>query len=353
MKVLIVGAGPTGLTAALELVRNGIKPTLIERRTKPSQLSRAVGILPNSMRLLAPSGVSELIQRHGIQATELHLYQGDQRRAWIHLDTLTEDIQRIYCLPQNRTENFLQQRLEYFGGRVRRGIELQSLHRSTDGNLVGFSDNTQQRYDVVVGADGVQSRVRRAIGARYEGIDLTDAWSIADVELPNWRHPGAFTIFLCDNAQVVMIIPLSVERYRIVSNTTDALAAMPIDIQPTRIRRQATFTIAVRQVDHYRYGQVFLAGDAAHCHSPVGGRGMNLGIADGADLARRLVEGNSDGYHDSRHAAGAATIALSERARKALTGNSNLPRSMLIKTLLLARHLPFLERTVVARFMGE
>jgi 2-polyprenyl-6-methoxyphenol hydroxylase-like FAD-dependent oxidoreductase len=151
---------------------------------------------------------------------------------------------------------------------------------------------------------------------------------------------------------VVVVAPLERTRFRIVSNTENALATLPVPMPVTRIRRQASFTISVRQVERYQLGRVVLAGDAAHCHSPVGGRGMNLGIADAADLAARICEGDLGGYQKVRHAAGKQTIVLSERGRRILTSRNPLVRGLSRAALRTIAAVPPLSKQAVHRLLS-
>jgi len=120
-----------------------------------------------------------------------------------------------------------------------------------------------------------------------------------------------------------------------------------------RKRREGQFQIAIRQVREYRRGRVLLAGDAAHCHSPAGGRGMNLGIADAAELAERIVENRLDGYSDSRRAAGARTIAESEQMRRLFTSTGFVTKRLVFAGARLTNALRPLQRRIASRFLGN
>lgn len=203
----------------------------------------------------------------------------------------------------------------------------------------------------MIGADGIRSAVRTALGIDFPGFDLPDSWSIADVDADDWPNAEAMTICRLNGGNVCVVAPMEANRYRVVASSTDALTILPLPINITNIRREGAFTISVRQVREYQKGRVYLAGDAAHCHSPVGGRGMNLGIADAADLARRLVDGDLDGYGPARHAAGAETIAASEAARKVISSINPLTRAMVSMVFGAANLLPPLQRAMVRRIL--
>ncbi len=326
--ILIVGAGPTGLTAAVELARRGILPTVIEARDAPSTLSRAVGIQPRSMRLLEPSGVTEAIRAEAIPIERAIFHDHDAPILTLPLATDPDPDERLFSLAQDRTEALLRDAFERIGGEVRYGHRLDGLAQDA-GGVTATVAGRPERYDRVIGADGVRSAVRAALGVGFPGTRLPKKWSIADVISETWADAESFQVFLNDGSEVVILVPIATHRYRLISNTTDALAALPVPMETTHVNRTAAFHIDVRQAETYTVGRVHLAGDAAHCHSPFGGRGMNLGIADAADLARRIAEDDVPGYADTRHEVGAKVIAFSERGRKAVLAESHLAQGLL------------------------
>lgn len=320
MRILIVGAGPTGLTAAIELVRQGIIPTLVDRRDNASTLSRAVGITPRSLQLLSYSGVSDRLIAEGIAMDGLRVYRGDVLALEMPLHSDRVFFPTILGLAQDRTEAIMAETLVSKGGSVRYGVALEGLGDNHDRIVAQFSDGSEEHFDLIIGADGIKSRVREEAGIAYLGVNLNETWSIADVDVEDWRHPGKFTLVQAGTGKVAVIAPLGATRYRVVASTENALETLTLPLNVTNIRREGTFNISIRQAETYSKGQVHLAGDAAHCHSPAGGRGMNLGIADAAELAKRIVNGDIEGYSPLRHREGAAAIKMTERGRKMAAG---------------------------------
>jgi 2-polyprenyl-6-methoxyphenol hydroxylase-like FAD-dependent oxidoreductase len=254
------------------------------------------------------------------------------------------DRDMLLALAQDRTENIMCKRLAEMGPKVRYSVALTGFGQNDRTVTARFDDGTTQEFDYLIGADGVHSTVRDGLGIAFEGHDLPEKWSIADVEAENWPNPRAFTICRLRDGHVCVVVPLEAARYRVISNTEDALGTLPLPITITRIRRAGAFHISVRQVPTYGKGLVYLAGDAAHCHSPVGGRGMNLGISDSAELAERMLAGTLDGYSPSRHAAGRQVIALSERGRKAVTTPTWYAHYLFAGALFMLNHLPMAQR---------
>jgi 2-polyprenyl-6-methoxyphenol hydroxylase-like FAD-dependent oxidoreductase len=244
----------------------------------------------------------------------------------------------------------LQKALIGFGGSVTFSRELIHLQQSDEQVVVGTSDGHEAAYDIVIGADGINSKVRESLGIEYLGFDLPETWSIADVDAQNWPNAGIFTICLLSGGRVVVVVPLEAGRFRVVSNTENALATLPLKMNVITKHREGQFNLSIRQASHYDMGRVFLAGDAAHCHSPIGGRGMNMGISDAADLASRIATNQLNGYSISRHQVGANIIATTERARRVLTSRSSLTRIMTTTVCRSINLFPFLQRSF-ARIM--
>ena len=354
--VLIVGAGPTGLTAALELARRGVPVRIVERRDGPSPLSRAVGIMPWAMALLERSGAADAVRAASQPTRRVEIWSGTRRAASLPMDVDPDPTVRLFCLPQNETEAILANELRRHGVEVEYGRALERLKEIGDAVLATVSGETRP-HAYVLGADGVRSAVRDHLGQAMEGYDLPSRWSIADVEAPEWTEPGVFRVYLKDDGEAAFVIPIGPTRYRVVATEPDALAAMPVSIPVTRTHRTGDFTIGIRQVASYGRGRVWLAGDAAHTHSPVGGRGMNLGIEDAFHWVERLVGGRLEatggdpGYSAARHERGREIIAFTEGSRRRVQAPSRIGKRLTLRLLDRVRAVAPLNRLVVRRLL--
>ena len=323
MNVLVIGAGPTGLTAALALQKQNIHCRIVERRTKPSKLSRAVGIMPMTIDILQTLDVADAILSEAIPIRKIYLSRLGKTLMFLD-NTIPQYRDRVIVgLPQNRTEEILRKALKDRGVDVEYGLAAEKISTSDQSAEVSFSNDTQQSYDWVIAADGISSTVRNQLGIEYPGHDLPGEWSIADVDVSgDFDYETVQLDVQAEGNKFFMILPIEKRRVRIVSSTPDALAAMTLSLNIDKVRRTGSFKISIRQAKTYHKGRVLLAGDAAHCHSPIGGKGMNLGMADAVAAVDAIVDGTVSSYNKDRHKLGAKIIKRTEGARKMVTSNN-------------------------------
>lgn len=307
--VLIIGAGPTGLTLAAELVRRGIAVRLIDK-SPPTHTSNALGIQARTLELFDRMGISAEFVRRGLRARDVFVHAGrNPHIAHVSFDGLDTPFPFLLILPQSETERILRENLERWGGRVERGTELVAFEQKDDGVTArlrrgdGTEETTAAQW--LVGCDGAHSSVRHQLGLPFEGASYPEAWMLADVQV-DWTQPdNALAVFLSDDG-VLAAFPLGNGHWRLIADNLPAAVAgrgRPTldewrDVAkrrgPSEMRlREATwlaaFRIHRRRTPRLRVGRAFLAGDAAHIHSPVGGQGMNTGIQDAENLAWKLA----------------------------------------------------------------
>lgn len=354
--ILIVGAGPTGLTAALELTRKGIMPRIIDSKDGPTPLSKAVGISPHSLDILEPSGTSERLLSEALRIRRFHFHFGGRELGVFDFSSLQHRFDFLLSLPQKDTEAIMADVLWDFGARVEWRTRLVGMSEGAEAIEVRLDtpEGLQKaRFDQVFGADGVGSTVREAMGVSFDGYTHKRQWSIADAEIADWPYePLTAQAFLHENGDVGFIIPIGDNRFRAVSNTTDALARIPGSYRVSQLLRTDAFHIPARQAQRYQSTRAFLGGDAAHAHSPIGARGMNLGIEDAACFVRRLGDGTLADYTAERWPVGRRWITLSERMLRMAQTSSRAAQSLRNFAFCAVGHSQVLQAPLLKRLAG-
>ena len=310
--VLIVGAGPTGLTLACELLRRDVRCRIIDKAPAPATTSRALGLQPRTLELFDTMGIVDRVLCAGGPVIDANLYDADRLLLTLSaagVQELDTPYPRLWITPQTSVERPLTARLRELGGTVERSCELVGF-RQADSQVIatakrGDTGETEEiRAGWLVGCDGAHSGVRKTLGVSFEGSTYEENFLLADVDLDwdrernrthTWFPPaGMFTVFPLSGSSQWRIFavvedktvpPVSLELFRRLfrERTGDATSTVS---SPSWM---STFTINRRMVDRYRVGQVFLAGDAAHIHSPFGAQGMNTGIQDAYNLGWKLA----------------------------------------------------------------
>lgn len=359
-EILIVGAGPTGLTAALELARRGYRPRIVDRDSGPTPLSKAVGIAAHTLDLLEPSGVAERLIGAGTRIERGYVWYQNRRIGTIDFTSLPHRYNFLLSLPQSETERIISTALAEKGIAVEWQTALTGMNPNGSGIdvMLGGSNGHARALeeihcDYVYGADGIHSAVRAGARIPFPGHTHNRDWSIADVVLADWFYePNAAHLFLFDRGDIGFTVPVGPLQYRVISNTVDPLALMDGSFEVQEVLRTEVFKIAVNQAETYQAGAAFLGGDAAHVHSPVGARGMNLGIEDAVAFAEHLAADRLALYTAERKPVGQRWIELSERILK--LAELSTPGLVALRNLAfrLVGHAPLLQRPLLKRMSG-
>lgn len=299
--ILIAGAGPAGLAAALELARRGFSPRIVDDGDGPAPLSesRALGINARTLTLLSPSGVTETILAEAQQIA--HFRARSTTRQLFELDTskIPGRFSALHGLAQGATERLMIAALVSYGVTPEWNTAVQGIgpDRNKPEVTLRRPDGSVEtvQVDIVIGADGAHSVVRKSIGLGFPGEALEASFYLADFRYskPIDSHFAEIRLF---DPGMVGRLPLAVDTLRFISTLPDfesRIAHPDLDHEKTW---SSQFRIHFRHVDRMSAGNVFLAGDAAHIHSPAGARGMNLGIEDASWLAYLIAEGREQEY---------------------------------------------------------
>jgi len=302
--VLIVGAGPVGLFLANECARRGLRFRLIEARPGQSEHSKALAIFPRTMEIFDMAGLVDPFLRAANRVTSVQVVTSTKTLAHMRFEPHESPYAFVSMVPQDVTEKLLVEALRVRGGQVEYETSFASAEQE-DGRVRATLEHHGQRFTVsaafVVGCDGAHSAVRHLLNLPFEGAEYNDLFILADAET-NDALP-ADQLQLCPSEfGPVAIFPMSATRRRIVATVERAESDAPSLEMVQRVVRQrgpagfevrrllwsSYFRIHHRQVAQLRVGRMFVAGDAAHIHSPFGGQGMNTGLHDIWNLAWKL-----------------------------------------------------------------
>ena len=370
--VLVVGAGPTGLSLTAALTSRGVQATLVDASPEGSNTSRAAAVAARTLEVLEDIDVSERLVKHGVQSRHFSIRDRDHVLMPLDFSILPTAYPYTLMISQADTERFLLDRVEEVGGEVIRPKRVTAVRQNADCAVATFNDGDQLRARYVVGADGMHSAVRTAAGIGFRGHAYPESFALADVRLTGDAPVGEILLFYARTGLVV-VAPLPGDVYRIVAPVPDAPRAPsqefvqgildargfgPGRLVVTDVLWGSHFKIHHRVADTYRSGRLVLAGDAAHVHSPAGGQGMNLGIQDAIALANaveRVIGGESEQLLDAYSAARRPMAEQVLRLTDLLTRLATLPSGLrpARNTLMgLASHVPAVRRKLTWQLSG-
>src|SRR5271156_4534549 len=309
LDVLVVGGGPVGLVAGAELARRGVRVRVIDKLAQPTDQSRAVAVHARSLDMFDRMGIVDEMLSTGVKAIAMQLYAGHSRLFRVPLGEVDGAFPFTLNTAQTETERVLGEHLRSLGVTVERGVELTAL--SQDGEAAHLTlrhqDGSTERVRAswVIGADGGRSKVRRLVGTKLAGSFVGERFLLGDVDAEHQLDLDSMHTFFSPDGPVV-VLPMRDGRMRFLAEVHDA-PGTPMNMHPSQEELQAvidkriggirllrshwltSFEIHHARVPAYRWGRIFLAGDAAHIHSPAGGQGMNPGMQDAFNLAWKLA----------------------------------------------------------------
>jgi 2-polyprenyl-6-methoxyphenol hydroxylase-like FAD-dependent oxidoreductase len=310
--VLIVGAGPVGLTLACELTRYKVPVRIVDKAAQRTDKSKALVLWSRTLELLdrGDQGAAPFVEA-GFKVGGVNIIApGGRLVGHVKMDSVPSPYNYALMLPQSETERLLEERLQRLGVSVERGTEATALKIGADGALATLqrADGGQEivRADWLAGCDGAHSIARHALAVTFSGETLSGDWILADVHMKGYPFPDTEIAVYWAREGVLPIFPISPGRYRVIANvppsggdhprdpTLEEIATIVEERGPKGVKLfdpvwLSSFRINSRKVTNYRSGRLFLTGDAAHIHSPAGGEGMNTGMQDAFNLAWKLA----------------------------------------------------------------
>lgn len=309
--VLIAGAGPTGLVLALWLTQQGVKVGIVDKAAEPGTTSRAMAVQARTLELYRQLGLADEVIAAGKRNVAINLWVKGKRRARLALQDAGVGLTPypfVLIYPQDQHERLLLRRLEQAGVQVQRPVELVGFEDREDDVLVRLRDadgserTCEARY--LAGCDGARSSVRQQLGAGFPGGTYDHIFYVADVQARGLAADGEVHLSL-ETGDFVILLPYSDDgRARLIGTIREGHGSgagqwtfddvshrtmHSLGLEVDAVHWFSTYRVHHRVTSHYRIGQAFLVGDAAHVHSPAGGQGMNTGIGDAVNLAWKLA----------------------------------------------------------------
>lgn len=308
--VLVIGAGPVGLTMANELTRRGISCRIIDKNSAPTDKSKALVVHARTLEVLDNMGLAANFVAAGLRAKGMKMWINGSLATTVVLGKIDSTYPFPLLIEQSTTEHLFIEHLAEQGIQVEREIELTDFSQDSEGvtTILKHADGTteQVRCKYLVGCDGAHSTVRHKLNIAFEGKAYRELQWLADVHVDWEVEPNFINIFI-DKKVSMLVIPMIGGHYRLIITLPEDSKVSSEDLTLEEVQEQVdlimpgfmrlseprwltVFHTHHRKVDRFYEGRVFLAGDAAHIHSPTGGQGMNTGIQDAHNLTWKLAQ---------------------------------------------------------------
>ncbi len=369
--ILVVGAGPVGLMAACELRRRGADVRIVDCAETPTDKSKALGVHARTLELLDSMGLADRFVAAGRKIHGTDAFADGKRIVHVEFHDIDSPFAFVLAVAQADTERLLRERLAELGGAVERGLKLVALAQDDAGVTAALErpggERETARVAWLVGCDGAHSTVRHALGLSFDGVPYEERFVLADVVMDCALPEDEVSAYLAPDG-LAALFPLPAGRWRVI---VDAALDEPTADDVARLMRArgvpqltiretnwiAAFRIHRRIVPHYRVGRCFVAGDAAHIHSPVGGQGMNTGMQDAFNLAWKLalvVQGAArpsliDSYEPERRPVAAAPLVGTALATKVVTLRNPVAREVRNRLAGMLSGLEIVQRRMLAQ----
>ena len=328
-EIAIIGAGPSGLSMAIFLHELGYRPRIFEKKTTISKYSKALGINPRTLEIMKPYGITKMFLDNGRKMSAINLWQGNKHVYRNDFSKMKSEFPFMLIQPQKESEEILLAEVRSRGIEVEYDSEFSEFsmldsHYSIVTKEEGLLDT---RFDYIVGADGSRSKVREQTGIQYKGYNYDEEWELYDIELEMNLETDEGHIRLFPEGGMIMI-RLQDNIWRIAGNIKSLLNYVPASSVIGKVHWESTFRINHKVAEKLTIDNIVLIGDASHLHSPLGARGMNLGIEDAYISSRLMSENRLSDYNKLRTPYLNKTVNRINSITKAMAGTSSISKLM-------------------------
>ena len=359
MYLLIIGAGPVGLSAALFLSFKGLIPKIIDKLPEPSKHSKALAINARTLDLFSKFGLAEEFVKNAYNLKGANIFKNEHKIAKLDLTSvnISHKYPFVVVQEQSESEKVMIELLKKRNIFVERGVGLAkivNLEKQVEVELQNINNGhiIKSRFDYVFSADGAHSIVRKSLGLNFAGETYDETWSLYDARFNTKFNNCEFYIHMKDN-YFIFLAPIKDNIWRIFSNNSAVLSHLPKGIQVLEILWESKFTISHRVIEKFNVGNVYFGGDSAHVHSPAGGRGMNLGIEDAFVFSELLEKNQLNNYNSVRQKAVNQTVKKINFLTNIIRGRSFFSRVFrYFARLIVPIIFPLLKKQIVIFFMG-
>lgn len=343
-EITIIGAGSTGLAAGVFLNSLGYKPRIFEKRDRV-KITKALGINPVTLQLFEKSGITKQLMNNGWKLDCMNFWHNDDLIYKNQLSKAKHPYPFMIVQPQFETEQILEDYLSEKGIEIERNIEFLNLSNHEDFINLNFKNiNHDTNFDlqtdgVVIGADGSKSKVRQEIGMEMKGWEHPNEFTMYDIELETpISHKEGHYRFYKDGVMLMLHIRDGV--WRVGGNLNNVLNYLPKGTKIGKISWEANFTISEKATPNYSVGNVHIMGDAAHIHSPLGGKGMNMCIEDSYIFSELFQQNREDEFSNIRRKKIQNTIGVLGQLTELVGGQHFIGRTMRNNMKLLSLLFP-------------
>lgn len=332
-EILIAGAGPSGLAMAIFLSDLGYHPRIVDKKSCIGPHSKALGVNPRTLQILEQYNLTERFLANGRKMEAINIWKGDKHIYRNEFSSIKHKYPFMLIQPQKESEEIFLEEVQRRGMKVEYETELLSLEEQGNQYITRFSNSDSHHFDYVIGSDGGHSIVRESIGLEYEGFSYDEKWEIYDIELETNlnKDEGHIRIF---NEGGMIMIRLKGNVWRVAGNMTSLLDYIPKDCSQGNVDWHSTFRIHHKVANRLSLSNAAIIGDAAHLHSPVGARGMNLGIEDAFIASKLLHSGTMNQFTSLRQPYLMKTVDRINRMTTGMAGDT-------LSSRLLRRNLGF------------